>query len=88
MRKEKAAHVARPQKVQQKEKPVYPVKGKAQKKERRLKRAEKREAAHVAKPQEAQQGEWRRSSVAELRKRAKEHYSKGMLEEACLLELG
>ena len=55
MRKEKAAHVARPQKVQQEEKPVYPVKGKAQKKERRLKRAEKREAAHVAKPQEAQQ---------------------------------
>ena len=34
------------------------------------------------------QQEWRRSSVAELRKRAEEHCSKGVPEEAHLLELG
>jgi len=30
---------------------------------------------------------WRRSLVAELRKKAEEHYSKEVLEEALLLEL-
>jgi len=35
-----------------------------------------------------QQGGWRRSSVAELRKRAKEHCGKGVPEEVYLLELG
>jgi len=44
-------------------------------------------AACVAKPQEAQQ-EWRRSSVEELRKRAKKHCGKDVSEEVCLLELG
>jgi len=47
--------VARPQKAQQEEKPVYPVKKKVQEKERRLRRIEEKEAAHMAKPQEAQQ---------------------------------
>jgi len=55
MRKKKAAHVARPQKVQQEEKPVYPVKEKAQEKKKRVRRVEKREAVHVAKLQEVQQ---------------------------------
>ena len=40
----------RPQKVQQRERLAYPVKGKVQEKERRLRRAEKEEAAHVARP--------------------------------------
>jgi len=88
VRKEKVVHVARPQKVQQEEKPARPIKEKAQEKKRRLKRAEEREVAHVAKPQEAQQGGWRRSLVAKLRKRVKEHCNKGVLEEAHLLELG
>jgi len=61
------------------------MKGKAQK--RRLRRTEEEEAAHMAKPQEAQQG-WRRSLVAELRRRAEEHCSKGILKEVHLLELG
>jgi len=43
-------------------------------------------AVHMAKPGEAQQ-EWRRSLVVELRKKAKEHCSKRVLEEALLLEL-
>jgi len=42
---------------------------------------------HMAKPQEVQQG-WRRSLVAELRKRAEEHCGKGVLEEVQLWELG
>jgi len=42
----------------------------------------------VAEPQKAQQGEWRRSSEAELKRRAEEHYGKRVPEEACLLELG
>ena len=52
-----------------------------------MRRVEEEEMAYVAKPQEAQQG-WRRSSVKELRKRAEEHYGRGVLEEARLLELG
>jgi len=84
MRKERVVHVARPQKAQQEERPVYPVKGEVQ--ERRLRRTVEEEAAYVAEPQEAQQ-EWRRSSVAELRRRVEEHCSKGVLKEACLLEL-
>jgi len=39
-------------------------------------------------PQEVQQGGWRKSLVAELRKRAEKHCSKGVPEEAHLLELG
>jgi len=50
--------------------PVYPEKGKAQGKERRLRRAEEEEAARVARPQEAQQGGWKRSLWETLRKRA------------------
>ena len=44
VKKEKAVHVVRPQKAQQRERPAYPVKGKAQEKERRLRRAEKKAA--------------------------------------------
>jgi len=50
VKKEKAVHMLRSQKVQQRERPAYPVKGKAQEKERRLRRAEEEEAAHVARP--------------------------------------
>jgi len=66
---------------------VHPVKEKVQEGEKRLRRMEKEEAVCVAKPQEAQQ-EWRRSLVAKLRRRAKKHYGKGVLEEVYLLELG
>ena len=52
VKKEKVAHVARPQKVQQ-ERPAHPVKGKAQEKEKELRRVEEGEAAYVAEPQEA-----------------------------------
>jgi len=79
-KKERAVHVARPQKVQQEEKLARPVKGKVQEEERRLRRIEEEEVAHVTKPREVQQG-WRRSSVEELRKRAKEHCGKGVPEE-------
>ena len=51
MRKEKATHVAKPQKVQQKERPACPVKGKVQ--ERKLRKVEKEKMVHVAKPREA-----------------------------------
>jgi len=78
--------VARPQKAQQEEKPVHPIKKKVQEKERRLRRIEEEEAAHMAKLQETQQ-EWKRSPAAELRRRAEEHCGKGVLEEAHLLEL-
>jgi len=50
MRKEKATYVARPQKAQQEEKPAHPIKGKAQEKKRRLRRAKKRETVRVAEP--------------------------------------
>jgi len=53
-----------------KKRPAHPEKGKAQEKERRLRRVEEGGAARVAKPREAQQGEWRRSSWEQLRKRA------------------
>ena len=66
---------------------THPVKEKAQEGERRLRRMEEEKAVCMAKPQEAQQ-EWRRSLVAELRRRAKEHYGKGVLEKVYLLELG
>ena len=52
-----------------------------------MRRVEGREAAHVAEPREAQQ-EWRRSLVAELRRRAEEHCGKRIPEKAHLLELG
>ena len=52
-----------------------------------MRRIEEEEAAYVTKPQEAQQ-EWRKSLVEELRKRAEEYCGKGVLEKACLLELG
>jgi len=79
---ERAACVARPQKVQQEKRPAHPVKGKAQEGERRLRRVEGRGAARVAKPREAQQEEWRKSSEEVLRKRAEEHCGKGVPEEA------
>jgi len=50
VKKEKAAHVARPQKTQQEKKPACPEKEKAQEKERRLRRAEGEEVTHMARP--------------------------------------
>ena len=78
--------MAKLQKAHQQKGPAHPVKGKVQEGERRLRRVEE-EAVRVAKLREAQQG-WRRSSIEELRKRAEEHCSKGVPEEAQLLELG
>jgi len=71
--REEAAHVAGPQKAQQEERPVCPVKGKAQEGERRLRRVEESEAVRVARPRKAQQGGWRRSLWEDLRKRAEWH---------------
>jgi len=48
VKKEKVAHVARPQKAQQKERPVHPVREKVQ--ERKLRKIEEKEAVCVAKP--------------------------------------
>ena len=78
--------MAKLQKAHQQKGPAHPVKGKVQEGERRLRRVEE-EAVRVAKLREAQQG-WRRSSIEELRKRTEEHCSKGVPEEAQLLELG
>jgi len=50
VRKERAIHVARPQKTQQKERLACPIEGKAQEEERRLRRTKKEEVAYVAKP--------------------------------------
>jgi len=47
VKKEKAVHMARPQKAQQEERPMCSVKGEVQ--ERRLRRIEEEEAVHVAK---------------------------------------
>jgi len=55
VKKEKAARVAMPQKVQQEKRPVCPAKGEAQ--ERKLRKVEQEEVACVARPREAQQGE-------------------------------
>jgi len=55
IKKEKVAHVAKPQKAQQRERPAHPVEGKAQEKESRVRRAKGEEAAHVARPREVQQ---------------------------------
>ena len=68
----KIAHVARPQKAQQKE----------------LRRAKKGEAAYMAKPREVQQEEQRRSSVHILQQKTQEHCGEGIPNKACLLELG
>jgi len=83
----KAAHVAVPQKVQQKRRLARPIREKVQEGEKRLRRVEEDGAACVAKPREVQQG-WKRSSVEELRKRAEEHCEKGIPEEAQLWDLG
>jgi len=48
--KEKAARVAKPQKVQQEKRLVHPAKGKVQERERILRRVEGSKAAHVASP--------------------------------------
>ena len=50
------AHMTRPQKMHQQREPAYPTKGKAQERERKLRKVEEEEAVHVVKPQEAQQG--------------------------------
>jgi len=85
----KVERVARPVQEkahqQEKRKPVRPIKGKAQKRERKLRRVEEGEAARPVQG-EAQQ-EWKRSSMEELRKRVEEHCGKGVLEKAQFLEL-
>ena len=86
-KKKRVVHVVKSQKAHQQKGLVRPVKEKVQKGERRLRRVEEKEIACMAKPQKAQQG-WRRSSVKELRKRAEEHYRRGVPAEAQLLELG
>jgi len=53
VKKERAAHVAMPQKVQRERRPARPVRGEAQ--ERKLRKVEQEEVVHMAKPQEAQQ---------------------------------
>jgi len=67
---ERAARVARPQKAQQEKELACPEKGKAQEKERRLRKVEEKEVACMVKPRKAQQGKWKRSSWEDLRKRA------------------
>jgi len=54
--------------------------------EKKLRVVEK--VACVAMPQKAQQKEWRRSLAYVLRQKAQEHCGEGILDEACLLELG
>jgi len=88
-RKEKrAACVAKPQKAQQEKRPAYPVKGKVQEGERRLRRVEGSEAAHVARPREVQQEEWRRSLWETLRKRAEWYCGPMVSQDVELWELG
>jgi len=48
-KKKRVACVAKPQKVHQQKRLVHPVKGKAQERERKLRRIEKEETARVAK---------------------------------------
>ena len=86
VRKEKAAHVAKPQKVQQEKRPAHSIRGKVQEK-RKLRRVEEDGVARMAKPREAQQ-EWRRSSWEELRKRAEWYCGPTVPQDAQLWELG
>jgi len=65
---------------------VRPVKGKAQERERKLRRVEEEEAAHPKKGK-AQQ-EWKRSSWETLRKRAKWYCGPIVPQDAELWELG
>jgi len=81
--KKKVKRVAYPdggKAYQEERRPVCPIREKAQKGEKRLRRVEEGKAAHVTKLREAQQ-EWKRSSIEELTKRVEEHYSKGVPEE-------
>ena len=71
-----------------KKRPAHPEKGKAQEKEKRLRRVEEGGAACVAKPREVQQGEWRRSSWEQLRKRAEWYYRPIVPQDIELWELG
>jgi len=74
-------------KAHQEKKPAHLVKGKAQEcREREVRRVEKKAARPVR--GEAQQGEWRRSSMEELRKRAEEHCREDVPEETQFFELG
>jgi len=74
---------------QEERKPAHPERGKVQKrgKKREVRRMEEEKAVCPARG-EVQQEEWKRSSIEELRKRAEEHCSKRVLQEARLLELG
>jgi len=80
--------VVRPQKAQQEKGQARPEKGKAQEKERRLRRVEEEEVACVVKLQEAQQGEWKRSLWEDLRKRAEWYCGLTVPQDAELWELG
>jgi len=70
-----------------KKRPACPVKGKAQKGERRLRRVEESEAAHPTEGN-AQQEEWKRSSWETLRKRAEWYCGPTVPRDAELWELG
>jgi len=86
-KEEKVVHVERPQKTQQEERPVCPAKGKAQEKERKLRRVEGSKAVRPMKGN-AQQGEWKRSSWKTLRKRAEWYCGPTVPRDAKLWELG
>jgi len=79
--------VARPRKAQQEERPACPIKGKAQEKEKKLRRVEEEEAACPMKGK-AQQEEWKRSSWEDLRKRAEWYCRPTVPQDAELWELG
>jgi len=85
VKKERAAHVAMPQKAQQERRPARPVREEAQ--ERKLRKVEQEEVAHVAKPREAQQ-EWKRSLWEVLRKRAEWYCGPTVPQDAELWKLG
>jgi len=84
---ERAAHVAKPQKVQQEKRPVHLGRGKAQEGERRLRRVERSEVAHPTEGN-AQQEEWKRSSWETLRKRAEWYCGPTVPRDVELWELG
>jgi len=85
VKKERAVHVAMPQKAYQERRPACPVRGEAQ--ERKLRKVKQEEAARVAKPREAQQ-KWKRSSWEVLRKRVEWYCGPTVPQDAELWELG
>jgi len=86
-KREKAVHVAKPQKAQQGRRPAHPIREKAQEGEKRLRRMEEEKAMRPIKG-EAQQKEWRRSLWEDLRKRAEWYCGPTVPQDAELWELG